>query len=104
VPAHAASVAQVTVSNFQFTDQATGTPVTHVALGDTVHWTWTSGTHTVTAGVNGLTDAATGRAFDAGVHSAGSSDAGFSFTPTAAGTYAYYCQIHADMRGLIVVS
>ena len=95
LPAHAGSTAQVTVSNFQFTDQATGTPVTQVSVGDTVHWTWTSGTHTVTAG-----SASPDGTFASGAQSAGGT--GYSFTVTAPGNYLYFCQIHAEMRGVIL--
>jgi plastocyanin len=101
--AMAGATHQVTVSNFQFTDSSTGQSVTQAAVGDVIHWTWISGTHSVTAGLNGATDAVTGQAFNSGVQTAGLTN-GYSFTPTAPGVYVYYCMIHAQMRGQIVVT
>jgi plastocyanin len=80
-----------------------------VAQGDTV--TWTVGKsinepHTVTSGKSGETDA--GSVFDSQkqdkdltlLKAAGGT---FSFTFDKAGTYEYFCTIHAGMSGEVVV-
>ena len=76
--------------------------------GDVVTWTVTKSInepHTVTSGQP--TDATPGSIFDSGVeNSAKLKDDGgtFSFTFDKAGTYAYFCQIHPDMKGTITVA
>jgi plastocyanin len=77
-----------------------------VAEGDTVTWTVTKSInepHTVTSAD---ADASGKKLFDSGIdNSAKLKDNGgtFSFTFTKAGTYAYACQIHADMKGSVTV-
>jgi plastocyanin len=77
-----------------------------VAAGDTVTWTVTKSIgepHTVTSGESGP-DA--GKEFDSGIgDSSKLRDTGgtFSWTFEKAGTYAYFCQIHADMKGSVTV-
>ena len=67
-------------------------PIT-VEPGTTVTWVnQGQAPHTVTH---------TGGAFDSGTLQPGES---YSYTFNQAGTYAYYCQIHPDMTGTIVVS
>lgn len=63
-----------------------------VRVGDTITWTNTGALpHTITA-ENG--------AFDSDVVAKG---AQWSFTPTAAGTFNYYCALHPSMKGVLVV-
>ncbi|MEO8265588.1 MAG: cupredoxin domain-containing protein [Ilumatobacteraceae bacterium] len=63
-----------------------------VAVGGTVTWTNDDGSkHTVTAD---------NAAFDSGTLNAGAT---FAHTFTAAGTYAYGCDFHGNMRGTIIV-
>lgn len=78
-----------------------------VAKGDTVTWTVTksiSEPHTVTSGVS--SDAAPGSIFDSKLENGAKlqdTGATFSFTFEATGTYAYFCQIHPDMKGSVTV-
>lgn len=77
----------VTISGFTFQPA-----VLEVSVGDTVTWSNEDGTeHTVTA---------EGGAFG---ESLGAGDR-FEFTFEDAGTYAYFCGIHPDMSGEVVVS
>jgi plastocyanin len=78
----------VTIRNFAFSPQ-----VVTVTAGTIVHWTnQDSEAHTVTS--------------DAGAFgsSALQPGAGYSFTFTKPGTYAYHCTIHPFMTGKVVVS
>ena len=68
-----------------------------VAVGDVVRWTFAGDPHSVTSGVPGSPD---GR-FDSGIKDPGGS---FQFKFVTAGTYRYYCQVHAEqMFGTLVV-
>jgi len=88
VPAPAAAASQA----IQITDSAFGTAALTVQVGDTVTWTNADDRpHTVTSQDG---------AFDSGNLDEGGT---FSFTFTAAGTYAYLCEYHPDMRATIVV-
>jgi plastocyanin len=87
-PAPAAAANQT----IQITDSAFGTAVLTVQVGDTVTWTNADDRpHTVTSQDG---------AFDSGNLDEGGT---FSYTFTAAGTYAYLCEYHPDMRATIVV-
>jgi plastocyanin len=82
-----AAQASVQIAGFSFNPST----VT-VQVGDTVTWTNMDGAqHTVTAD---------GGAFDSGPLSTGQQ---FSFTATTAGTFAYHCAIHPNMRATLVV-
>jgi plastocyanin len=74
-----------------------------IHVGDTVVWTIKPGdAHTITSGtIVGGIQVPDGK-FDSGVEAPGQS---FSHKFTTAGTYSYYCQIHADsgMNGTIRV-
>lgn len=78
-----------------------------VAEGDTVTWTVTKSInepHTVTSGTSGDADA--GKLFDSGLADTETLKADgmtFSFTFEKAGTYAYFCQVHAGMAGSVTV-
>jgi plastocyanin len=78
-----------------------------IHTGDTVTWTVTKSInegHTVTSGLP--TDAKPGAIFDSGIDKiAKLKDNGgtYSFTFDAAGTYAYFCQVHPSMTGTITV-
>jgi len=88
----------VSVSNFQFTDSDTGTPVTVVHAGDTVTWTWDSGFHSVSSGAAGQSPVA---GFDSGVLSAPTGS--FSATFATVGVFPYTCHVHATMNGVVLV-
>lgn len=65
-----------------------------VKAGTKITWTNSDGfAHTVTAD--------NGSSFNSGNLAGGST---FSFTPTAAGTFAYHCNIHSSMTATIVVT
>jgi len=58
--------------------------------GDTVHWTWTLGIHTVTSGSNCVPDGLFDAPLDTGHRE-------FSFTFDTVGTYDYFCLPHCSM-------
>jgi plastocyanin len=72
----------------------TPTPAT-AKVGDTVKWTFDddSSQHTVTSD--------DGSSFDSGTHGKGES---FTHKFDKAGTFAYHCSLHANMKGTITVS
>jgi plastocyanin len=73
---------------------------TQVKVGDTVSWTNDDDTlHTVTSGSG--TDENTGASFDSGMMGAGKI---FEHTFTTAGEYPYFCIVHPDMIGKVIVS
>jgi plastocyanin len=75
----------VSVGNFQFSPASLS-----ISVGETVVWSFGSGTHTTTAD---------GGQWDSGAKSAGT----FSFTFSTAGTYGYVCSFHPTMTGTITV-
>lgn len=102
--------ATVVVRNFEFEDAASGGPVTIVEAGDTVRWVWEGGCHSVTEGVRGpYGNPATPAAWDSGVQCATFDDDGdplttFEVTFEQPGVHKYFCQPHAQMEGLVVVT
>jgi plastocyanin len=73
-------------------DNYFGPPPITVPPGTTVRWTnYGHHHHTVTSRTG---------AFDSGEFGSGGS---YSYTFQAPGTYEYYCRIHAEMRGTVVV-
>jgi glyceraldehyde 3-phosphate dehydrogenase len=62
-----------------------------IALGETITFTVASGSHTTTSTGN----------WDSGGLGEGES---FSFTPTTAGTYEFFCSFHASMTGTLTVT
>lgn len=97
--------ATVTVRNFEFVDEDTGTPLTVVEAGDTVRWVWKGGCHSVTQGLRGQ---AIQGAFDSQVqcttYDNGEPATTFEVTFEEPGTYDYHCQPHAQMEGVVVVT
>ena len=89
LPARAASAYHVTLKTYAFHPAALS-----VRVGDTVTWT-----NQDTAGHNVVTTSG-----PASLHSPMLvKGASWSFTFRVAGTYAYYCSVHPDMRGSVVV-
>lgn len=89
-----------------FMDQSSGTSTTTIQAGDTVQWTWVSGTHSTTSGTctsggyYGGSCTPDGQ-WDSGVHSTPNT---FSRTFDSVGSFNYYCSIHqAMMQGMVVV-
>jgi plastocyanin len=73
---------------------------TQVKVGDTVGWTNDDDTlHTVTSGLG--TDENAGASFDSGMMGTGKI---FEHTFTTAGEYPYFCILHPDMTGKVIVS
>ncbi len=89
-PAAATGAVAVDIANFAFN------PVMiEVKVGDTITWTNNdSAPHTVT-------QKPSGSGFQSGTLKPGES---FSYTFDTAGTFDYYCEFHAGMRGQVVVS
>ena len=83
----------VTVANFQFSPANI-----NVSVGDTILWTWTNGGHTTTS-----TAVPAGAAtWDSQMNS---SHTTFQYVVSVAGTYNYWCTIHApSMAGSITAS
>ena len=87
-----AQPAAAATHEIRITDSAFATPVLTIRVGDTVTWTNADDRpHTATSEDG---------SFDSGNLDEG---AAFSFTFTAAGTYAYLCEYHPDMRATIMV-
>jgi plastocyanin len=78
--------ATVTIISFAFQPNAV-----EIALGETVTFTVGGGSHTTTSTGN----------WDSGGMGEGQS---FSFTPTAAGTYEFFCSFHPSMTGTLTVT
>jgi plastocyanin len=80
-----ATIHTVTVANFSFSPSSMT-----VAVGDTVEWVWSNGSHTTTdtAIPNG---AAT---WDAMINSSSTT---FSYKVTVAGNYGYHCSFHSTL-------
>ena len=73
---------------------------TQVKVGDTVSWTNDDDTlHTVTSGSG--TDENAGASFDSGMMGTGKI---FEHSFTTAGEYPYFCIVHPDMIGKVIVS
>lgn len=68
-----------------------------IAVGDTVRWVWTDGTHTVTEGKSCTAKAG---GFDSGRHTAAFT---YEHTFDAAGTFDYFCDYreHCTMMGQV---
>jgi plastocyanin len=82
-----AATVEVTIADFQFTPS-----VANIRMGDTVHWTNNGPSpHTTTSN-------APLSLWDSDILSDGDD---FSFQFTAAGTYFYFCELHATMQGRI---
>ncbi len=82
-----------------FVDRTSGSSTTTIRAGNTVHWIWQSGTHSVTSGSCTAGCTPDGQ-FDSGVGSGMTFDRTF---PTP-GAFPYFCTVHgAMMQGTIVV-
>jgi plastocyanin len=87
-PKSAGASASVSIKNMAFSPDTL-----RIKTGTTVTWMNNDGmTHTVTSNT---------ALFDSGNLAAGLS---FQYTFNAAGTFTYYCVIHAGMRGVVVVN
>lgn len=80
------------VFNFDFSMNPAGQPIMDptIDIGDTIHWVWDSGVHSVTS-VDGIPEI-----FDSGVHTPAFS---FDHTFTNAGDWDYFCTIHGFDNG-----
>lgn len=95
--------ATVTVRDFEFEDEATGTPVTRIEAGETVRWTWTEGCHSVTEGIRGVGSSMFDSKETCAVFEDGDPQTTFEVTFDEPGVYTYHCQPHLQMEGLVVV-
>ena len=85
-----------------------------IHAGDTVHWVWQSGPHTVTSGANGVADGtfcslpageAASAARCASTEYATSAPATYDYTFPTAGSFPYFCTVHGTMMsGLVNVA
>ena len=65
-----------------------------ISVGDTVRWTWSTGTHSSTSGTPGSPDGL----WDSGIHTQGAT---FLHTFNAAGSFPYYCTPHGSCCGMV---
>jgi plastocyanin len=79
----------------------------NIKVGDSVKWTWASGGHTVTSGMNGAADNKFCSPADMNCAKGATSNANATYTHLfkAAGAYPYFCLPHAfaGMTGTITV-
>lgn len=96
-PSVFAATVHVTLSGFVFTPSTVS-----IDVGDTVHWDWVEGVHTITSGTS-PEDPNVGNLFD--IPNAISSPI-FSHTYTSAGTFPYFCRPHIQfgMTGTVNVA
>lgn len=92
-------IINITVANFSFTPST----INNAIVGDTIKWTWTSGSHTTTCDGRALTSRPTGAApWNVDINSGSPT---FTYVLQVAGTYNYICVPHApDMAGVLIVS
>jgi len=83
---------EVEVSNLKFTPS----DVT-IQVGDKILWTNVAGIHSVTSGADSVSDGH----FDSGLLLVGGE---FEHTFLEAGSYPYFCTLHASMSGSITVT
>src|SRR5262249_6853705 len=102
--------ADVTISNFTFTDSQSHSPTTTINQGDTVTWHWSVADHSTTSGTCSQGGGAYG---EPGCTADGNWDSGivlqsgvqFQHTFDTAGNFPYYCMKHGSMMtGHIVVN
>jgi plastocyanin len=78
-----------------------------IHVGDTVHWVWGSGGHTVTSGANCMADNKFCSPGDTSCATSATSSAGTTYDHkfTQAGTFPYFCIPHCGfgMTGTVVV-
>ncbi len=91
----------VDVQDFQFVDSVSGTSDTTITLGETIEFTWVSGFHLLEDGTAPGTPGAASLFSDP----VDPANILFSFTPTEAGCFPYYCFPHFafNMVGTITV-
>ena len=95
-----AATANVSVTDFTFTDGTSSSTITTIVAGDSVVWTWSGASaHSVTADDASFDDPPSPGAKMTGT---------FSHTFSTPGTYAYYCRIHGGpggggMSGTVIV-
>ena len=97
--------ATFTVTNFRFDldgNSATQIDTAKISVGETVSWSWITGTHTCTNGT-GSGDPAAGTLFDQPMDT---NHRNFSFSFPNPGTFNFFCRPHefSDMKGVIIVS
>ena len=93
------------MANFQFSVAGGGT-ILNASVGDTITWTWSSGSHTTTCDP---TSQGSGNSLPSGAATwnspINSTNKTFSYKLTVAGTYKYWCIPHApNMAGTINAS
>lgn len=89
----------VAIANYVF-----GPATLTIKTGDTVAWDWSGAdvNHSVTSSTPGVTFDSHAGLTDAQI--TGPPPGGFSRTFDSVGTYTYYCRVHTDMTGTIVVT
>jgi plastocyanin len=96
LPAASAATVTVHVANYSYS------AIAPISTGDTVHWSWTSGTHTVTQGAcTSATCTAASGGFDVPIDSGHTT---FDMQFDNAGVVKYFCKIHTTaMQGSVTV-
>jgi plastocyanin len=101
---HSSQTAMVNVGEggLAFVDQASGSSMTTIRVGDTVQWTWVGGPHSTTSGACPGGNCAPDGNWDSGIHQSGNV---FSHTFTQSGAFPYHCAVHlAAMQGTVTVN
>ncbi len=104
------ATANVSITDYQFTDTTSGNGTTTITAGDTVQWHWNASGHSTTAGVcqytgggaYGSYECTANGNWDSGIES---SNFDFSHTFLTAGTFTYFCMQHGTMgmTGTVIV-
>ncbi len=105
----AAANATVNISDYMFTDTASGTSITTINAGESVTWNWQQYTHSTTSGTCTNGGGAYG---EPGCTADGNWDsqrqtAPHTFTHTfpTAGSFSYFCLVHgSQMTGKVIVN
>lgn len=92
-----AATVGVSVQNVRFNPSTV-----NINTGDSVKWTWTSGTHSTTSGACGASSCTPDGVWDSGTHA---TPFDFTFTFNSNNSYPYFCTVHTtSMTGTVNVT
>jgi plastocyanin len=110
-----AANANVNITDYMFTDTASGTSTTTINAGDSVTWNWPADQHSTTSGTcsgGGYTGGYGGGSSGSTCTADGNWDSSLNTAPHAftqafpvAGTFHYFCRVHLTaMTGVVIVN